>query len=76
MDSTCRHISPRPSSATEIIGNCLPVSQTSHHLSKSNNLDMFVLEAKTMFLLFRSCSNRVKPRQPESWYMEASAYAE
>ena len=62
-----KHISPRPSSATEIIGNCLHVSQTSHssqnHLSKSNNLDMFALEANTLFLLFRSCSNRVKLRQ-------------
>ena len=36
----------------------LPVSQTSHHLSKSNNLDMFALEANMLFLLlFRSCSN-------------------
>ena len=48
-----KHISPRPSSATEIVGNCLPVSQTSHfsqnHLSKSNNLDIFALEANTLF---------------------------
>ena len=72
MDS----VDPRHLSVTKIIWNCLPVSQTSHHLSKSNNLDMFALEAITMFLLFRSCSNRVKPRQPESWYTEASAYAE
>ena len=68
------------SSATEIIGNCLHVSQTSHfsqnHLSKSNNFNMFVLEANTLFLLFRSCSNRVKPRQLEPWYIEASAYVE
>ena len=45
-----------------------------NHLSKSNNFNMFVLEANTLFLLFRSCSNRVKPRQLEPWYIEASAY--
>ena len=74
-----KHISPWPSSATEIIGNCLHVSQTSHfsqnNLSKSNNFNMFVLEANTLFLLFRSC-NRVKPRQLEPWYIEASAFVE
>ena len=46
---------------------------------------MFALEANvlfiakqvyTLFLLFRSCSNRVKPRQLEPWYIEASAYVE
>ena len=31
-----KHISPRPSSATEIIGNCLSVSQTSHFSQKSS----------------------------------------
>ena len=31
-----KHISPRPSSPTEIIGNCLPVSQTSHFSQKSS----------------------------------------
>ena len=54
-----------------------------NHLSKSNNLDMFALEANvlfitkqvcTLFLLFRSCSNIVKPQQLEPWYIEASAY--
>ena len=43
-----------------------------NHLSKSNNLDMFALEANTLFLLF----SRVKPRQLEPWYIEASAYVE
>ena len=28
---------------------------------------MFALEANTQFLLFRSCSNRVKTRQLEPW---------
>ena len=28
----------------------------------------------TLFLLFRSCSNIVKPQQLEPWYIEASAY--
>ena len=45
-----KHISPRPLSATEIIGNCLPVSQTSHFSQKSN-LYIFALEANTLFLL-------------------------
>ena len=31
-----KHISPRPSSATEIIRSCLPVSQTSHFSQKSS----------------------------------------
>ena len=82
-ENVCRpagkHISPRPSSAKEITGNCLPVSQrlilVKNHLSKSN-LDMFALEANMLFLLFRSCSNRVKPRQLEPWYIKAPAYIE
>ena len=82
-ENVCRpagkHISPRPSSAKEITGNCLPVSQrlilAKNHLSKSN-LDMFALEANMLFLLFRSCSNRVKPRQLEPWYIKAPAYIE
>ena len=48
-----KHISPRPSSAAGVVGNYLPVSLTSHssknHLSKSNNLDMFELEAYVLF---------------------------
>ena len=44
---------------------------------------MFALEANvlfiaeqvcTLFLLFRSCSNIVKPQQLEHWYIEASVY--
>ena len=79
MDSVDpRGNTPRPSSAKGIIGNYLPVSH-----SKSNNLDMFALEANvlfiakqvcTLFLLFRSCSNKVKPQQLEPWYIEASPY--
>ena len=41
-----KHVSPRPSSATEIIGNCLPVSQTSHFSQK-----VIIWEANTLFLL-------------------------
>ena len=46
-------------------------------------LDMFALEANvlfiamqgcTLFLLFRSGSNIVKPQQLEPWYIEASAH--
>ena len=59
VDTRGENISPRLSSATEIIWNCLPVSQTSHFRHKSSeqsdNLDMFALEANTLFLLFRSC---------------------
>ena len=46
-----KQISPRPSSVTEIIGNCLPVSQTSHFSQKSSEFDIFALEANTLFLL-------------------------
>ena len=39
---------------------------------------MLALEANTstLVLLFRGYSNRVKPRQLEPWYIEASAYVE
>ena len=31
---------------------------------------MFAPKANTMFFRFRSCSNRVEPRQLEPWYMK------
>ena len=69
-----KHISPRPSSATAVCLFHKRLILAKNHLSKSNNLDMFALEANTLFLLFRSCSNRVKLRQLQPWYIEASAY--